>query len=346
VRDSAAYDANDDGAVDAESPPNIVFVTSAVTVGGTLGAIGNADVMCATAASGAGLAGTYRAWISTSTVNAIDRLTGARGWVRPDGRPVADRAQDLVDGRIWYPIRIDEAGNTVTGNTLVVTGTQSSGLVESASTCGDYTSTTGSLAVGSVAATTAGFTRTGITVCSAMTHVYCFGIERDVPVTVTPTTGRRAFVSASAFTPGGGRSAADGVCATDASAAGLSGTFQALLATTSQAAATRFSTAGPTWVRLDGIPIVSTAADLATGTLIAPLNVGADGTTYTTDPVYTGATNEATTGTADSSCSSWTSASTSLAPETGLASTIEPRHFSGLLNTNCSFSYKLYCLEP
>ena len=34
--------------------------------------------------------GTYKAWLSTSTVNAIGRLNGASGWVRPDGRPMVN----------------------------------------------------------------------------------------------------------------------------------------------------------------------------------------------------------------------------------------------------------------
>ncbi len=43
------------------------------------------------------LPGTYRAWLSTSSVNAIDRVAGARGWIRVDGAPSSIR----LEGRFF-----------------------------------------------------------------------------------------------------------------------------------------------------------------------------------------------------------------------------------------------------
>ncbi|HYL59494.1 MAG TPA: hypothetical protein VEU51_11520, partial [Candidatus Acidoferrales bacterium] len=67
---------------------NKVFVTSS-TFDGNLGGQAGADADCASLASGAGLAGTFKAWLSTSGLNAKDKLGSARGFVRIDGQPFA-----------------------------------------------------------------------------------------------------------------------------------------------------------------------------------------------------------------------------------------------------------------
>src|SRR5690606_988458 len=72
----------DAGAADAALPTNIVFVTSTQHVAQDLGGLEGADRICADRAAAAGLPGTYVAWLSTRTVDARDRLAGARGWVR------------------------------------------------------------------------------------------------------------------------------------------------------------------------------------------------------------------------------------------------------------------------
>ena len=72
--------------------------------------------------------------------------------------------------------------------------------------------------------------------------------------------GRRAFVSTTTFSPTGGIEGADAVCAQDAMMAGLSGTFQALLATDMASAVSRFAPGLP-WVRTDGILLATTGAD-------------------------------------------------------------------------------------
>src|SRR5436190_591044 len=75
-------------------PPNYMFVTSG-THQPPFGTLAAADNACNAAATAAGLPGTYRAWLSTSSVDAIDRIAGARGWIRPDGVPFADAPAHL-----------------------------------------------------------------------------------------------------------------------------------------------------------------------------------------------------------------------------------------------------------
>ena len=55
------------------APRNIVFATSTLQ-DGNLGGLAGADAICNTRASAAGLPGAYVAWLSSTTVDARDRL--------------------------------------------------------------------------------------------------------------------------------------------------------------------------------------------------------------------------------------------------------------------------------
>ena len=56
------------------------------------------DAECNDLARDAGLDGTFVSWLVTPTEDGGDpaRWMSARGWVRPDGRPFADRFEELV----------------------------------------------------------------------------------------------------------------------------------------------------------------------------------------------------------------------------------------------------------
>jgi hypothetical protein len=76
------------------------------------------DVLCQSRADAAQLEGTYRAWLSTSSDHAIERL-GERGiagvqkraWYRTDGVKVGDIA-DIVNENLEAYVDADEYGNT------------------------------------------------------------------------------------------------------------------------------------------------------------------------------------------------------------------------------------------
>ena len=291
-------------------PPNYVFVTSTQTTG-NMGGLTGADHICQTRASAAGLPGTYRAWLSTPSVNAIARLGSARGWVRPDGKPFADTTADIAAGKIFYPPRLDELGADI-GLDDVFTATTANGtLYPGFTTCGDYTSTSGSIEIGFSTGSSSMFTVMGSASCSSMSPIYCFGIDNQAVVAPPVATGRRAFTSNAPWTPGGGLASADARCQSEASAAGLPGTFRALLATTSGSAISRFSTAGAVWRRPDHTLVGG--ANLSTPGLqyieASPASNAAGTTYFDNYGVWTGAGDLTTAGSTASTCNNWTSTS-------------------------------------
>jgi hypothetical protein len=91
-----------------------VFVTSQ-TWDGNLGGLSGADTKCQTAASNAGLSGTYKAWLSSGVLYATSRLNHSPyPYVRTDGATIANDWNDLTnEDDIQNPIDKDEFGNTV-----------------------------------------------------------------------------------------------------------------------------------------------------------------------------------------------------------------------------------------
>ncbi len=209
-------------------PRNRVFVTSTQHVMGALGDLTTADTTCENLAIAAGFPGIYRAWLSTPTTDAIDRLTNARGWIRMDGLPFADTVADIAAGRIWHPITFHETGATVLNPTRIMTGSDNSGT--HLSSCSGYTSTTGDSDMGSSLGTTGSYSRKGLVVrsCSLEAYFYCFEVSHNSAVGITSMEGRTAFVSATTFLPGGGLAAADAHCQAEADSEGLSGSSSAV----------------------------------------------------------------------------------------------------------------------
>ncbi len=165
--------ANDPSHPRCPPPPLTVFVTGAEHEV-DLGSLAAYDAICNDAASGAGLSGSYVAWLSTSSVDARDRLTepGSPGFVRVDGAVVASSIADLTDGTIQNPIEMDEAGEFI-GAADVMTGTFPDGTHNAS--CGDLTGTSfGS--IGSADQTGSGWTWSGVTGCDVSLHLYCFQI--------------------------------------------------------------------------------------------------------------------------------------------------------------------------
>jgi hypothetical protein len=130
-----------------------VFLTRN-TYKGNLGGLSGADAICAAEASDAGWIGTVKAWLSDSTQDARDRITGVGPWRLPNGVPVAIDTIDLLDGSIFTPINQDASGS-YHENGPVWTGTSENGT-RLPETCSDWSSLGGSGVIGSSSATLGG----------------------------------------------------------------------------------------------------------------------------------------------------------------------------------------------
>jgi Abnormal spindle-like microcephaly-assoc'd, ASPM-SPD-2-Hydin/Divergent InlB B-repeat domain len=322
---------------------NYVFVTSQ-TYRTDLGLAGY-DRVCNERARIAGLPGSYLAWLSTTTTDAVDRFSSARGFIRVDGRPFADTLQPGAP--VYFPPALDEFGMASTAWPYsVMNGSDGSGRLVSGENCSDWTvSGAYPLRLGNARAGSQVWTGWGSSSCQTSWAILCFGAGIDRPLQRERASGRVAFVSWNALPSGGGVTAADSLCASEARAAGLPGSFKALLSADGASAAGRFDLRGPPWVRTDGVPIVEKAADLAGSNLIAPLDVTATGAYVGWNTTWTGARTPGDPGTSASTCSSWTSTATDVYAGWGAASSIDSQYWFGLNGVPCNGWYNVYCLQ-
>jgi hypothetical protein len=133
-----------------------VFVATASDSGGDLGGLEGADATCQALADEAGAGDrTFRAYLSTSTVDARDRI-GEGPWVNANSILVATDLDDLhsiigdVDGTLLVDLFVDHEGNRINGQWAgspgpnqhdILTGSAPDGTRLPA-TCSDWTSST------------------------------------------------------------------------------------------------------------------------------------------------------------------------------------------------------------
>jgi hypothetical protein len=339
---------------------NIVFVTDNPIAPNTIGTtLAPADALCAASANAAFLGGSvWKAWLATTNINAATHVgASTTGWIRSDGKPFATSMANLLAGKIYYPLKKTLLGLDLLG--AIVTGTSPDGSVSPDGNCTDWTSSTGSFAFGLGTSTTKGWTdqtnfMTTDACGSISTSVYCF--ENDsgmaaVSAPVAPTGARHAFLSTTLWTPGGGVAAADAVCQSDASAAGLSGptNYRALLTTTVAATdSTRISLTGQPWYRLDGAQLVAAAADLAdsaAGKQLTSLNVTSSGTYQPELFIWTGSGVAPSSTSSTMNCTNWTSNSTAQGSVIGSANTSSLYWWNDLIVQSCAAPSPLYCFE-
>lgn len=324
---------------------NKVFVTSTTHYADTIGSAAGADAICTARAAAAGITGTFRAWFSDANAGAAVRLGAARGFIRVDGAPFADELSDLAGfGQIFNPLNVTENGKVATGTVTVWTGTTRTG-VRDQFTCLDWTSRDAEArgGTGRVQGGPISWTARSASGCDAARRLFCFQVDYSAALNVTPAVGKRVFLSVGNFVPGGGITAADQICAGEAIAAGFSGNYKALLATTTAPAVSRFTLA-PLYVRPDGIA-VGTGIQLAAGeTLPSGLWQNAFGTYGNNNSVWTGAATPSVAGSSASTCDDWTS--TASASGVGGATTLaDATWWAAFSNGVCSQGLKLYCLE-
>jgi hypothetical protein len=286
--------------------PNRAFVTSTTTTG-NIGGISGADAICNNRAMEANLGGSFVAYISKATMDIRDRIAGSRGWVRVDGAPVADLPGDFETGPLIYPIRLDENGADV-GPAEIYTATR--GGTFYGQSCLDWMSAdplenghaasaswTSILAIESFQVD-----------CDESKRLLCLETGQNVPVAASPhPTGRLGFVTRNDWTPGGGVASADAACMAEATSIGRSGTFLAMVATSTESASDRMNLDGEPWMRLDGVRYSDDVATTFTATdLDVPFEIDSAGQRVDVT-VFSGAHVPTDVAQLGENCSDWTS---------------------------------------
>jgi len=153
-------------------PSKRVFATS-TTFQGHLGGLAGADAECQARAVAAGLGGIWRAWLSSSSTDAKDRIPDAT-YKRLDSAVIATNKVGLTDGSTDYPIDRDENNSQIIGEPSVWTGTTTQGVKKS-NTCSDWMSAGGQGDIGSLQDTNGLWTEAGSVTCGFIyRHLYCF----------------------------------------------------------------------------------------------------------------------------------------------------------------------------
>lgn len=133
------------------------------------------DAICQARATAASLTGTFKAWLSTSSVDAIDRLTSTGPWVTLDGVVVATSKADLTDGSIFTAINRSDTGEWLTGNS-VWTGTSAYSGGASGASCADWTSAQASDQgwVGAANSVSPAWSSSYQGNCNSLNPIFCF----------------------------------------------------------------------------------------------------------------------------------------------------------------------------
>jgi hypothetical protein len=337
---------------------NYAFI-SPTPQNGDMSGISGADSLCETWASSGGIGGTYVAILSTSTQNASARLGTARGWVRPDNRPVGDLPSEIFnyDVGLLAPLWITANGSNV-GAQSVWSASDNEGIFNASAggtDCSAWSSSdNASRAWYGFSNTTAEWlSRGALTSCDQQLHIYCFQIDHTAPLDLSEfaESGRIMFVSAGFFDATTGLAGADALCAYDAATyAPLAGrSFLAFLAGDGASAASRFTSSGTAIVRVDGLRVADNFTALTTADLIHPPNIKADGSTETWR-VFTGASTPTTAGTGGTTCAGWTSTSSNATEGFAYSASLSTseRLWFGSDTRSCSGDTNVlpvYCLE-
>ncbi|KAB2965460.1 MAG: hypothetical protein F9K18_06580 [Thermoanaerobaculia bacterium] len=335
------------------------------------------DEICQTRAALAGLpnATEYRAWLSDAADDAYCRVNLKAGkmvdncgepalphlagaWWRTDGEPFGAGILYLVspEQRVLNPPRFDEYGHNVgTGLAVHWTGTNAGGSLGNGS-CANWTSAGAgdSGDIGMTYLTSAGWTYNGGYGCSNAARLLCFETHLGDSLPGYPAWTRLAFVTSAMGTgdlgswpqagAATGLAAGDAICQSVAAAAGIhrSESFKAWLSDAGTDAIDRFQHDGP-WMRLDGVEIASSKADLTDTVLASSIHLSDAGDYLGFSAVWTGTWNEGT-GT-DDHCTNWTSSSSGLTGRAGLPASTQ-YNWSWWASPSCDFAYShLYCLQ-
>jgi hypothetical protein len=337
-----------------------------------------ADAICRARADIAGLANpaNFVAWMSDSSNDAYCRVHGLSGlvsgncgetylpiyggfWLRTDGLPFTGHIGDLVEpaaaSAVLYPVLLNEFGNR-NGSTYF-TATDADGELSdaSAATCSDWSAADSQMvAVGSPTRTTWSWSSYATSMCSSQRALLCIEIGGVGDLPPYHSGGAVAFVTSADWTgnlgswpeAGGasGLAAGDAICQHLAADAGLDEPdgFKAWLSDGATDAIDRFTYDGP-WIRVDGVRIADSLADLVDGELFSALNVKEDGKYLGNYRAWTG-TSTSGVATGDH-CDGWTSADGLDEGTQGIVNDSSEDWTEGSASSCSNSGQRLYCFS-
>jgi hypothetical protein len=233
-----------------------------------IGSLAAADALCAQAASDAGIPGTFVAWLSDSTTNAIDRIPASAGpWYRLDKVPFARDKTALATDRLLSPPHVDELGvaHCGTPGSYIATGTLEDGSWAGAGNdCGGWADLGANVTLGTSCGTGGAWTEYGFSSCGSQGRLCCLQTEGGRLLEFFAGTHRRIFVTDGTYLPVtdfNSLAQADALCSAEASSAGLPGTYRAIIADSGTNAIDRIPAGGP-YVRPDGMKVADDKPDL------------------------------------------------------------------------------------
>lgn len=163
-------------AIDAQPTIQVkrVFVTS-TTYDGNLGGLSGGDAKCNTVAVGAAIGGTWTAWLSDDTTNALDRITDVGPWYLIDETTLVANNKTTLVTTLVNPIGNTELG-AIIGAAIVWTGTKSDGSADSLLCANWTTNSSGTGTTGRANQANGSWTSAQTTLCSSSLtgHLYCF----------------------------------------------------------------------------------------------------------------------------------------------------------------------------
>lgn len=158
---------------------SMVFISSETYQGFNLGGLYGADQRCRSLAAKAALLRpeTFRAWLSTPTMSAADRLSHSRGrYTLVNGLVIANDWASLTSGSLLNTITVDE--HSQSQDSRVWTGTLADGQPAVGSEfCGDWDDNSGLLLFGGAGrslAADSGWTFFVQEECGSQYRLYCF----------------------------------------------------------------------------------------------------------------------------------------------------------------------------
>lgn len=314
---------------------NLAFASSeefSGLLGGTMGA----DTKCQKLASQAGLDNPQN---FVALIRSADRpdpaaiLADSKGWQTRNGTWIAETPAQLAALQFRNPLQLTEL------NVPISLGSVWTGATGEAGDCNGWQSGNAADAGAAIGLYErwGGFESEVPSNCAQTKHVYCVETGQRFTRQRPPINSRLMFVSKGLWSPGGGRSAADTFCQTEASAAGLTRTFVSLLPEAGTSALSRVDPAGTvTFQRTDGDEV---------GVLLAPLTyfvVDAAGNQVaaTTSIVLTGGPPDSSGG---SNCDSWTGGNLAFT-EFGILGGVRDRYRVTAALGSCDAGH-VYCVE-